>query len=81
VRRLHIPRVLLYVGKERGLDLEINGSRRNYRRWFILVTRVVGARVTPPDVISQVRVALPRRLRRELTIRMKCRKSGRDLEE
>lgn len=78
VRRLHIPRVLLYVGKERGRDLELQGSRRNYRRYFILITRLVGARLTPPDVISQVRVARPRRLMRERTIRRKSRKRGRD---
>lgn len=78
VRRLHIPRVLLTISKERGRELDVNDSRRNYRRQFILRTRRVGALLTPPDIISQVRVALPRRLMRERTIVMKCRQKARE---
>lgn len=50
------------------LELITPKTLRHYKKIFILVSFIIGAAITPPDVISQVLVALPLILLYEISI-------------
>jgi Sec-independent protein secretion pathway component TatC len=81
ILRLHVPRVVRIMGKEIGREIKVNNNRSNRRRSFIIRARVVGAIVTPPDVVSQVIVAIPIRVLRERGIFLKCVRLSRNEQE
>jgi sec-independent protein translocase protein TatC len=76
-----LPLVVFFLGKVGLVDV---ATFRRYRRHVIVVLVAVAAMVTPPDVFSQVALAVPMLLLYELGIaalRVTQRREGRSAGE